>query len=262
MVEGGSRVVDASTAFVSQTPVEQSCNLGPDGGVCACADQPLVVDPPTMYFILDTSGSMLEDSKWRNVQLVIRDIVTSRSGRARSSARRRFRTRRSGQCAAGGEVFAPRQGDSPAGTLGPTATSLLEVLGAIPASGGTPTAATLAGITPHLLSLSGMTYAILATDGGPNCGDIPCQAVKCQANIESDVVGNAACTPMGPDCCVGDNQGCLDDTATLDAETALAQGGVPVFVIGAPGASRTPTCSTNSPPQAGPRSPGSPSTTP
>jgi hypothetical protein len=232
--------VDSSERFTASTPTVKSCNLGPDGGVCACADQPLIVDPPNMYFVLDTSGSMNDDNKWTNVQVVIKNLVTSIGPRAKFGAATFPDERSLMECTPGGEVFPPTQGDSPAGTEGPTAIKLLTVLREIGANGGTPTAATLKAITPHLMSLPGKTYAILATDGGPNCNPTSdCDASQCQYNIESDVLGQLfSCTPDGWNCCgadAGGSDSCLDAQPTIDAVAALYAAGIQVFVVGAPG---------------------------
>ncbi len=122
------------------------CNLGPEGGVCACVDQPLLVDPPNLYFVLDRSGSMAEMNKWINVQLALEKLTTSLGPRARVGAAvfpSPFPSANGNGCAPGGEVFAPRAGDAPAGTEGPTEAALITVLGRISAAGGTPMAATL-----------------------------------------------------------------------------------------------------------------------
>ncbi len=239
LAEAGA-AADSSARFTAVTPTVKSCNLGPDGGVCACADQPLIVDPPNIYFVLDTSGSMGNDNKWRNVQLVIKNVVTSIGPRAKFGAATFPDEHSLDQCTPGGEVFPPTQGDSPAGTEGPTAVKLLTVLGETPANGGTPTAATLKAITPHLMSLPGKTYVILATDGGPNCNPTSdCDASTCQYNIESDVLGQLfSCTPGGWNCCGADAGGsemCLDAQPTIDAVAALYAAGIQVFVVGAPG---------------------------
>jgi hypothetical protein len=131
---------------------------------------------------------------------------------------------------------APLQGDGTLGTPGPRDLSLASVLGAIPASGGTPTAATFTALLPRLRAWGGKTYAILATDGGPNCdASAVCTAATCTLNIESDV----GCTPTGPDCCgalgPGDPDSCLDAQPTLDAVSAFAAAGIPVYVLGVPG---------------------------
>ena len=233
-----SSSVDATASFAEPATAPPMCNLGPEGGVCACVDQPLVVDAPTMYFALDTSGSMSDDNKWRSVQLVVGNLVTAIGPRAKFGAAT-FPNERSTAgdgCALGTEVFAPTEGDPLAGTEGPTAQSLLSVLGAIPARGGTPTAAPLASLTPHLLALPGTTYLILATDGGPNCdAAVACDAGGCEPNIEAD----DGCSTNGPNCCAPANGGtyesCLDGQATINAVKALAAGGIPVYVVGAPG---------------------------
>jgi hypothetical protein len=236
-IPDAAAAVDGPGTFVDPPSAPPTCNLGPEGGVCACVDQPLVLDPPTMYFVLDTSGSMSEDNKWRSVQLVVGNLVTQLGPRARFGAAT-FPNQHvaSTACAPGVEVFPPTAGDPVAGTAGSTEQNLLTILGEIPASGGTPTAATLQGLTNRLTSLSGRTYVILATDGGPNCdADITCDASQCQPNIESSPAG---CTPTGPSCCTsetGTSLSCLDAQPTIDAVTALATAGIPVYIVGAPG---------------------------
>jgi hypothetical protein len=147
-------------------------------------------------------------------------------------------------CTAGGEVYAPRRGDAPAGWQGPATTSMLNTLRFIPAAGGTPTAATLAALHDRILSLPGKTFVVLATDGGPNCdASARCSAAECTWNIEGDPVIPTGCSTNGPNCC--DPQvsadptawlACLDAQPTLAAVQAIAQAGVPVYVVGLPGA--------------------------
>jgi hypothetical protein len=227
---------DAPGTFTVSSTGPPMCNLGPEGGVCACVDQPLVLDPPTLYFVLDTSGSMSQDNKWRSVQLVVGNLVTQLGPRARFGAATFPDQHVAGTgCAPGIEVFPPTAGDPLAGTPGSTEENLLTILGEIPASGGTPTAATLEDLTSHLMSLAGRTYVILATDGGPNCdADLDCDASECQLNIE----GDDGCTTSGPNCCTpetGTSLSCLDAQPTIDAVTALANAGIPVYIVGAPG---------------------------
>src|SRR5271154_7611290 len=76
----------AGQTFEPTTPTELSCNLGPDGGVCACADQPLLGDPPNLYFVLDRSASMQEDSKWRTIVTVVTSLVIELGPRANVGA--------------------------------------------------------------------------------------------------------------------------------------------------------------------------------
>jgi hypothetical protein len=108
---------------------------------------------------------------------------------------------------------------------------------AVPAFGGTPTAATIAAITPKLKGLSARTFAILATDGGPNCdANLMCAVSDCIPNIES---ADPSCTPNGAlNCCTPTTYGatnCLDSAATVSAVSALKAAGVPTYVVGVPG---------------------------
>jgi hypothetical protein len=236
--DASAQGADASQQFQTTAPTELTCNLGPDGGVCACADQPLLGDPPTLYFILDRSGSMAENGKWPTIVSVLADLVIGLGPRANIGAAVFPDPNDANPCASGLEVAPPQRGDAPAGAAGPSATALLTILGHITANGGTPTAATLQALLPRVTSLPGKTYVILATDGGPNCNDAAtCDASGCEWNIEN---ATAACPPGGPHNCCTDpaytsTLSCLDATPTIDAVKALADKGIPVYVIGVPG---------------------------
>jgi hypothetical protein len=140
-------------------------------------------------------------------------------------------------CAPGIELLPVSPGDSPAGSFGPTSNKLASVLN-IPASGGTPTAATLQALLPELqkLAAGARTYVVIATDGGPNCnGAITCTVDQCQANIESA----PGCQPnVAPNCCVPElygAQNCTDEFATVEAVSAIAGAKIPVYIVGVPG---------------------------
>jgi hypothetical protein len=233
-------VTDAgeTSGFTATAPVVQSCNLGPDGGVCACADEPLVGDPPTLYFVLDRSASMTESGKWPTIIQVLGQLVIALGPRAKIGAAVFPDPADQDSCTPGREVFAPEQGDAPAGTPGRTETAFLTTLGHIGANGGTPTAATLRNLLANRLrSLPGKTYVILATDGGPNCNDgAMCDVSSCGPNIEHVT---ADCPPAGPNNCCSTNQLgpelCLDAEPTEAAVTAIAAAGIPVYVVGVPG---------------------------
>jgi hypothetical protein len=210
------------------------CNLGPNGGVCACADEPLLVDAPNIYFVLDRSGSMAALNKWANIQIVLEKLVIALGPRASVGAAV-FPDPNSDGCTPGIQVFRPQRGDAPAGAPGPTAAALTTVLSRIPAAGGTPTALTLSSLLPTLRGLAGKTYVVLATDGGPNCNaNAICTTSQCTYNIEND----PGCPPGGPNCCTDPSIGadaCLDAQPTISAVAAIASAGVPVYVVGVPG---------------------------
>lgn len=227
---GASLVGDAS-------PVIMDCGVGPDGGVCACADEPLAIDPPTLYFVLDRSGSMTELNKWNTVRSVLETVALQLGGRAAFGAAV-FPDPAADGCSVGRQIFAPSVGDALNLVPGPVDRALFYTLGHIAANGGTPTAATLKRLLPTLESNKGKTYVVLATDGGPNCdANTACSAAMCTLNIE----GQNGCTPTGTDCCspqamTGSPQlACLDAQPTLDAVSAIAAAGIPVYVVGVPG---------------------------
>jgi hypothetical protein len=242
-VLGGTGGDDAATSdggapsFGNASPIIKDCGVGPDGGVCACADEPLAIDPPTLYFALDRSGSMTELNKWNTVRNVLETVAIQLGGRAAFGAAV-FPDPKADGCAVGSQVFAPAVGDGLNGIAGPIDHSLFYTLSLIAASGGTPTAATLQALLPELKAIKGKTYVVLATDGGPNCdANASCNASMCTLNIESA----SGCTPTGTNCCspqamAGSPQlACLDAQPTIDAVTAIANAGIPVYVVGVPG---------------------------
>jgi hypothetical protein len=207
------------------------CRLGPEGGVCACLDLPLLGDPPNVYFVLDRSGSMRDANKWQTVRGVVTEVMRKLGPRAIFGATV-FPDPRVDECGAGLEVLAPRRGDSPAGTYGPTS-SLFAAVTKMDANGGTPTSATLVALKSKLAAATGKTFIVLATDGAPNCNDkAQCDLQHCLLNMEA-LSGCAPGTP--PNCCDQSPSNCLDNAATLDAVSALKLAGIPTYVIGIPG---------------------------
>ncbi|MFZ5891156.1 MAG: vWA domain-containing protein [Myxococcota bacterium] len=101
-------------------------------------------------------------------------------------------------------------------------------------AGGTPTAQALKAAYDYFVTGDGALkpgdkYVLLATDGGPNCNSAnTCdnQPDKCTCVIDS---GNAAT------CCNNKGFLCLDDSAVLMQIQALADKGIPTFVVGVPG---------------------------
>jgi hypothetical protein len=209
------------------------CSLGPNGGVCACVDQPLLADVPNLYFVLDRSRSMNEFGKWATIVNVVSQVVIALGPRVNVGVA--VFPSPDGGCKPGGEVVPVGPGDAPAGTIGPKASALLNILGRIGASGGTPTAQTLTELLPLLQRLNGKTYVVLATDGGPNCNaNVACSADQCQANIEA-LPGCVATTNCCDSSIFGGLLSCNDAGPTTQAVQAIATAGFPVYVVGVPG---------------------------
>lgn len=201
----------------------------PDGGGVTCSETPIGVTAPipNLYFVLDTSTSMNEQSKWSNVRSAIALMIQEVGPRARFGVTV-FPTVGVDHCAAGHEVMSLRLGDD----SGAAVAAFLAATDFTP-SGGTPTAPTLEAIAPLLQTFSGVTYAILATDGGPNCNaSLTCDVEQCTMNIESQ----SPCVSGGPtNCCDGNALGCLDGVKTVEAVSDLRAIGVRTFVVGIPG---------------------------
>jgi hypothetical protein len=209
-----------------------------NSALCGSEEIPILPSVPNLYFVLDTSGSMLDNSKWTNVRSVVAGLIGDLGADARFGAAV-FPAPDSGDtCASGVEVMALRLGD----TTGQTAAAFLSATALTP-QGGTPTAATFRALLPKVQGFSGVTSLILATDGGPNCDpDIAtCTIDMCTANIDGvKVNGVQVCfADQTPNCCAappdGQPLGCLDGDATAQAIAAIAAIGVPTYVMGIPG---------------------------
>lgn len=212
------------------------CGTKADGSQCDCLDVPLFVDPPTIYFVLDRSGSMRNPNKWDQVRVTVGRIMRALGPRAKFGATM-FPAAGENACAPGVEIMPVRSGDAPSsGVDGPTTTELLNVT-RVPPSGGTPTGATLESVRASLAKVDGSRFVILATDGAPNCNpSASCGFDQCQLNIEN-VTG---CPKTGPNSCCeppdGYRENCNDGPRTLEAIASLKNAGVPVYVVGLPGA--------------------------
>jgi len=121
----------------------------------------------------------------------------------------------------------------------PGSRSVSKVMAALDAAapgGGTPTAAALDAALFYFTNgagkdLHGDRFVLLATDGGPNCGDssTTCDAEHCTPNLDG------LCPAAEGNCCRGEGSYCLDDAAVVEKIRALAEVSVPTFVIGIPG---------------------------
>jgi hypothetical protein len=209
--------------------------VGEDGAACTGAVVPVEPNVPNLYFVLDISGSMLQDNKWTNVRAAAASLIGQLGSSARFGATV-FPAPGPNGCAAGIEIMPLRLGD----TQGATA-SAFRTATALTPNGGTPTAATFQALVPKFRNLHGITVAILATDGGPNCNSsiVTCSLDQCTRNIDAL---NMICQPnVAPNCCdptrTGNGTGCLDRDATVQAVLDLRAIGVQTYVMGIPGSS-------------------------
>lgn len=210
------------------------CGTTADGTQCDCVDVALYTDPPTMYFVLDRSGSMAADDNWNKVRIVVAQIMRTLGPRASFGATIFPSASSTDVCAAGNEVLKITPGDAPSvGASGPTTSALLSATAFAP-SGGTPTAATLDAVKSRVQAGSGKRYVILATDGAPNCNfETSCSADQCQDNID----GAPNCSPS-VNCCANAPGDCNDESGTVTQIGYLKSEGTPTFVIGLPGAEK------------------------
>jgi hypothetical protein len=211
---------------------------------CVETAQKVVEKVPNLYFILDRSTSMNENpgggpDKWSVVRTDIANLMVSLGKKAEFGAAVFPPPPPEPThdvmllCAAGQQVMPLKLGDGlPATTAGSTAEVFISATSATP-NGGTPTAATFVALKDTLAGFPGHTFAILATDGGPNCDfGLSCSVDQCTLNIDHSV---PQCTPGGANCCAEAPFDCLDGPDTVAAVSALAAAGVPTFAIGVPG---------------------------
>ncbi|MBX3210688.1 MAG: VWA domain-containing protein [Labilithrix sp.] len=230
---GGGEIFNADAGSVAPP----GCGSQPDGSQCDCLDVPLFVDPPTIYFVLDRSGSMSVANKWNKVRLTVAKIMRSLGPRADFGAAMFPDPSTSDVCAPGAEIMDVRPGDAPSsGVDGPTTTALIHATRGAP-NGGTPTGPTLDVVRARLANVPRRAFVILATDGAPNCNPgASCGHDTCQLNVE----GWPGCPREGPrNCCEppdGYRENCTDAASTLGAIGALRASGIPVYVVGLPGA--------------------------
>ena len=211
----------------------------PDAGfLCGQLITQVHKDPPNVYFVLDTSGSMGtpvgNSTRFALVHSAAVQLVETLGGLLNiGAALFPLAVTNDDACHTGGEVLPVTPGDMLDINV------FAKVTNAAPL-GGTPTAATLEALYPTLTKLPGRTIVVLATDGGPNCdADAMCGAEDCMDNIESVCNGNVCCTPTGPSCCGPDTKNgslnCIDRRASVAAVAKLAAAGIRVYIVGVPG---------------------------
>ncbi|HZO15619.1 MAG TPA: vWA domain-containing protein [Polyangiaceae bacterium] len=212
-------------------------------GACGDDEHQIALDVPNIYFVIDRSGSMEalvppdnDDTRYAVVRGAAVELVRSLGSLVNvGAAVFPLGDIEADGCTDGGEVFPVSPGDplDGDGVDGPTTKSFAFATKLTP-KGGTPIAATLDKIAPILSGLEGRTFVLLLTDGGPNCNaGAVCGIAECMPNMEG------LCTPS-ENCCVADHPDwgplhCLDRPATVAAVQAIADAGIPVYVIGIPG---------------------------
>lgn len=220
-------------------------------GPCGSQSLPVVQNPPNLSFIIDHSASMGDElagsslSKYENARIALSHVLNAIGHRVNYGATIFPGLAGVTGCEAGDQLMPVAPGDPPSyardGKLGPRLKDLLGRLSIANVDGGTPAAATLLKSLDTLKELSGPTYAILITDGAPNCNEeLSCKAAQCIPNIEGLTSGGLDCS-TGVNCCMPSNQNpqanlsCVDQDASLKAVQALTEAGISTFVVGMPG---------------------------
>lgn len=243
---------DFSTGGTPEVPDGGVLIGGSSGAPATCGGQRIeaVLDPPTLYFVLDRSGSMQDsiegssENKYATARSAVATLLRAIGHRVRYGAAVFPSAVNDDTCDPGRQVFQATLGDPASyaanGMNGPLLQDLLRRLSVLGTGGGTPTAATLATLAPTLEGLGENTYVILATDGAPNCNQAAsCGSDRCIPDLEQLVLGSEVCG-VSRSCCdpdflgVGAGQNCIDD----EAETRVAElfeAGIQTFVIGMPG---------------------------
>lgn len=224
--------------------------------ICNTETVELTGRKPTLYFILDTSGSMLDyipkggDTKLDAAKSALTTVVKEIGHRVKYGLAT-FPGQNNGAeirgCAAGTEAVEVREGD-PLECVnlppnGPTYTSFVRKLTRIGANGGTPLSPTLNALGPNLRAREDQTAVVLITDGAPNCNaDFDCEAGQCSFNrygVTLVIGGEEIPCDNETNCCSEDTTGspdaklqCIDEGASVAEIEALSEVGIPTYVIG------------------------------
>jgi hypothetical protein len=235
---GGELTTSATGTGGSDFTFDAGTGTGPPpadaGGLCGNQIHQLITDPPNVYFVLDTSGSMATPvtggTRYTKVQAAAASVVSHLHLLIKAGAARFPAPVKDQPCSAGQEIFPLSLNN---------ATGFNSATKGLTPTGGTPTAATIISLLPKLHALPGKTIVVLATDGGPNCNSgAMCDITGCMENIEG-------CQPMDTCCAQGVNccgpagpagpVNCVDKDPSVNAVAALAATGIRVAVIGVPG---------------------------
>lgn len=225
---------DGTTSGDTDNGSSSSGSFVTDGAAICGADvhQP-ITHPPSIYFVIDRSGSMLDidpesgDTRYERVTAAAVSMVEDIGGLVRTGAALFPSPEASDleECESGIEVFKPKVGAGP--------NSFADAIDVEPL-GGTPIAATLRDLADRINDLDGPRAVILLTDGGPNCNpNASCGPEECMVNIFGE------CPPEIDNCCDpnvgGTPLNCIDRQESVLAVRALANADSPVYVVGIPG---------------------------
>jgi hypothetical protein len=220
-------------------------------GLCGSQSIPAVANPPNLSFIIDHSGSMGDElagsglSKFENARVALSRVLNVIGHRVNYGATVFPGLAGVTGCEAGDQLMEVGPGDPPTyardGKTGPRLKDLLGRLSIANVDGGTPAAATLLESAESLAQLPGQTFAILITDGAPNCNEgLSCEPRQCIPNIEGLASDGLDCR-TDVNCCAPTaqnphaNLSCVDGQASVQAVQALTDAGIKTFVIGMPG---------------------------
>jgi len=226
---------------------------------CGSSAEMAEVEPVEILLIVDKSGSMqfqpvgYEDYKWPSLRRALEDALP----RLAPYTRFGFALFPSRDVSLGCTGDACCQvADTVDVAIGPGEQTVPQILGILAEptgpGGRTPTAAALRLAYEYFGNLpigvegtAPRRFVVLATDGGPNCGEIEsCSADQCTVNQDGTLTADPYnCGPTGPNNCCDDASisgsstlDCLDSAAAIDEVEALyADLGVSTAVIGIPG---------------------------
>jgi len=237
-----------------------------------CGQQvvPIVVQKPTLYFLVDVSGSMAEPLVEPDAsQAEIEDAPTKlEAGKAALLSLTLEHGHRihyglatypgpdpeddmMAGCGAGRQAFSVHEGD-PLLCLnergGDVYDAFSRVVRNLEASGGTPLSGTLEALAETIQELPRPASVVLLTDGAPNCNaEASCGPEACIPNLEGGALPSGVCDEEY-NCCDSEQvlesdlpfigvpeASCIDGDASLAVIEAFAADGIRTFVVGVPG---------------------------